>query len=57
MFVLCFSTLDIPIKLMEQGTMHIGAPSGLTFSSIKLDFQAWSLHHTAHIEEPPSIIM
>ncbi len=57
MFVLCFSILDFPIKLMEQGTMHIEAPSGLTFSSITLDFQAWFLHHTAHIEVPPSIII
>jgi hypothetical protein len=40
MFVLCFSILDFPIKLMEQGTMHIEAPSGLTSSSITLDFQA-----------------
>jgi len=40
MFVFCFSTLDIPIKLMEQITMHIEAPSGLTFSFVMLDFQA-----------------
>jgi hypothetical protein len=57
MFVLCFSTLDIPTKFVEQGTMHIEAPSGLTSSSITLDFQARFLHHTTHIEEPPSIIM
>jgi hypothetical protein len=40
MFVLWFSTFDIPIKFMEQGTMHIEAPNGLTFSYITLDFQA-----------------
>jgi hypothetical protein len=40
MFVFCFSTLDIPTKFMEQGTMHIEAPSGLTSSPIALDFQA-----------------
>jgi hypothetical protein len=57
MFVLCFSTLYITIKLMEQGTMHIEAPSGLTSSSITLDFQAQFLHHTTHIEEPPSVLM
>ncbi len=57
MFVFCFSTLDIPIKLMEQITMHIEAPSGLTFSFVMLGFQAWFLHHTTHIEELPLAIM
>jgi len=57
MFLFCFSTLDIPTKFMEQGTMHIEAPSGLTSSSISLDFEAWFLHHAAHIEEPPSTMM
>jgi hypothetical protein len=52
-----FSTLDIPIKLMEQGAMRIEAPSGLISSFVKLDFQARFLHHTTHIEELPSIIM
>jgi hypothetical protein len=40
MFVFNFSTLDIPTKLMKQGTMHIEAPSGLTSSFVTLDFQA-----------------
>jgi hypothetical protein len=57
MFVFLFSTLDIPIKLMEQGTMHIEAPSGLISSFVMLDFQAQFLHHTTHIEEQPSTIM
>jgi hypothetical protein len=54
--VFYFSTLDIPTKLMEQGTMHIEAPTGLTFS-ITLDFQAQFLHHVIHIEKPPSTRM
>jgi hypothetical protein len=37
--------------------MHIDAPTGLTSSSVTLDFQAWFLHHAVHIEELPSIIM
>ncbi len=57
MFVFNFSTLDIPTKLMEQGTMHIEAPSGLTSSFVTLDFHAWFLHHVVHIEKPPSTIM
>jgi hypothetical protein len=52
-----FSTLDIPTKFMEQRTMHIEAPSGLTSSFIALDFQAWFLHHATHIEELPSTMM
>jgi hypothetical protein len=42
---------------MEQGTMHIEAPSGLTSSFVTLDFHAWFLHHVVHIEKPPSTIM
>jgi hypothetical protein len=57
MFVFYFSTLDIPTKLIEQGTMHIEAPNGLTSSFVTLDFQARFLHHVTHIEEPPSAIM
>jgi hypothetical protein len=38
MFVFYFSTLDIPTKLIEQGTMHIEAPNGLTSSFVTLDF-------------------
>ncbi len=56
-FVFRFSNLDIPIKLMEQGTMHIEAPSGLTSSSITSYFQARFLHHATHIEEVPSTMM
>ncbi len=51
-----FFHLRIPTKLMEQGTMHIEAPCGLT-SSVTLDFQARLLHHVAHIEELPLVIM
>jgi hypothetical protein len=36
--------------------MHIEAPCGLT-SSVTLDFQARLLHHVAHIEELPLVIM
>ncbi len=57
MFVFCFSTLDIPTKLMEQKAGHIEAPHGLTSSFVMLDFQAWFLHHTAHIEELSLAIM
>jgi hypothetical protein len=57
MFVFYFSTLDIPIKFMEQGTMHFEAPSGLTSFSIVLDFQARFLHHATHMEKPPSTMM
>jgi hypothetical protein len=56
-FVFYFSTLDIPTKLIEQGTMHIEAPNGLTSSFVTLDFQARFLHRITHIEEPPSTIM
>ncbi len=57
MFVFWFSALDIPIKLMEQGTMHIEAPSGLVSSFVTLDFQTRFLHHATHIEEQPWAIM
>jgi hypothetical protein len=38
---------------MEQGTMHIEAPSGLVSSFVTLDFQTRFLHHATHIEEQP----
>jgi hypothetical protein len=42
---------------MEQKAGHIEAPHGLTSSFVMLDFQAWFLHHTAHIEELSLAIM
>jgi hypothetical protein len=57
MFVFCVSTLDIPIKLMEQRTVHIEAPNGLISFFVMLDFLARFLHHTTHIEELPLALM
>jgi hypothetical protein len=57
MFFFCFSNLDIPIKFMEQGTMHIEALSGLTSFSITLNLQFRFLYHATHIEELPSTMM
>jgi hypothetical protein len=57
MFVFYFSTLNIPIKLLEQGTMHIEVPSGFLFFFVTLNFQVQFLHHPTHIEKLPSIIM